>query len=116
MAILLAGFAGSLPGPATAQDPGLQTTTARVLRLVDEGRNADAVDTMKAAFQAAPPALRQASFRFAARLCVALSDLDCAEHFASHDFVKDLQPPQAEPSTIGYRALLWSYIGVMSGG
>lgn len=116
MAILLAGLVGTLPGPATAQDPGLQTTTARVLRLVDEGRNADAVDTMKAAFQAAPSALRQASFRFAARLCVALSDLDCAEHFASHDFVKDLQPPQAEPSTIGYRALLWSYIGVMSGG
>ena len=85
------------------------------MRLSADGRNIDAVDTMKTTFETTPPASRQAFFVFAAHMCVALSDVDCAIHFIAHDSVKDLKATDTHPSVIGYRTLLAWYIGIMTG-
>ena len=112
---ILASLVAGLPRQAAAQDGALLGSTERIMRLVADGRNIDAVDTMKAAFDAAPPASRQAFFVFAAHMCVALSDVDCAVHFVAHDSVKDLQAADAHPAVVAYRRLLASYVGFMTG-
>jgi hypothetical protein len=113
--VILLSVIGKLPERALAQDAGLLATAEGVMRLAADGRNSDAVASMKAAFEAAPSASRRAFFVFAARMCVALSDVDCAIHFADHDSVKDLKAGEVHPSVIGYRALLSWYAGIMTG-
>lgn len=104
-----------LPGQAAAQDAALLASADRIMRLVADGRNIDAVDAMKTTFDAAPPASRQAFFVFAAHMCVALSDVDCALHFAAHDSVKELKAADTHPTVVGYRTLLAWYVGFMTG-
>lgn len=83
------------------------------MRLVADGRNIDAVELMKTNFEATPPAARQAFFLFAARLCVALSDIDCGTHLVSNDTVTDMKVGDVHSSVIGYRSLLAWYISIM---
>ncbi len=85
------------------------------MRLVADGRNIDAVDTLKKTFDATPPVARQAFFVFAAHMCVTVSDIDCAIHFLTHDSVKNLKAGDVHPSVIGYRTLLAWYVSVMAG-
>lgn len=102
-------------GQTAAQDTALAASAERIIRLIADGRNIDAVDTMKTTFEAAPPASRQAFFVFAAHMCVALSDVDCALHFVAHNSVKDLKAADTHPTVIGYRTLLAWYVGFMTG-
>jgi CHAT domain-containing protein len=107
-------FLGGLQQRAAAQDPILPVAE-KVLQLVVDGRNIDAVDQLKAAFEAVPPDYREAFFQFAARLCIALSDLDCQSHFLNHLFKAGVNAADLNPSTIGHIALLWTSIHVMTG-
>jgi len=113
--VILACFAVVLPRQAAAQDQGLPASVERITRLVADGRNIDAVDTIKTTFEATSPAERQTFFVFAAHMCVALSDVHCATHFVAHDSVKDLKVGDVHASVIGYRSLLAWYIAVMGG-
>lgn len=112
---ILSSLVSVLPGQAAAQDAGLLASAERITRLVADGRNIDAVETMKKTFEATPPDARQGFFVFAAHMCVALSDIDCAVHFVAHDLVKDLKAGDVHPSVIGYRTLLAWYIGLTTG-
>jgi CHAT domain-containing protein len=112
---ILSSLVAVLPGRAAAQDAALLASAERIMRLIADGRNIDAVDTMKTTFEATPPASRQAFFVFAAHMCVALSDVDCAIHFVTHDSVKDMKAADTHPTAIGYRTLLAWYVGLMTG-
>jgi CHAT domain-containing protein len=111
---ILLCLVGIFQRQAAAQGATFQAAE-KVLQLVVDGRNTDAVTELKAAFEIVPPVERQVFFQFAARLCVALSDLDCASHFLDHFLKTDVKPADMNPSTIGYIALLWTSIHVMTG-
>lgn len=111
---ILLCFIAALQQQAAAQDPRDQAAK-KILQLIGDGRNADAVDEMKAAFEVMPPVDRQDFFLFVARLCVGLSDLDCGSYFLNRFAKMGIAPAELNPSTIGYIALLWASVHVMTG-
>jgi CHAT domain-containing protein len=99
---------------AAAQDPSLKAA-GKILQLVADGRNIDAVDELKGSFDALPPVDREGFFQFAARICTTLSDLDCKRHFVEQILKTGMKAADMNPSTIGYIALLWTSIHVTTG-
>lgn len=100
---------------AAAQSLSVSTTTEEVFRLIVTGRNIDAVDKIKVAFEAASPADKEDLFPVAVRTCIALRDFRCAVHFANHPFVATLTPSKTRPLLGLTVTLLFAYVEVAKG-
>src|SRR5262245_52159425 len=100
---------------ASAQGEKLPTAQQDILPDVLNGRNIDAVETVKRALERAPLSNRQDVFTLAIRTCVALDDLECATYLGNHDFLATVTPGSIRPSTAGHVFLLWSYIQMATG-
>lgn len=114
MLAILLGLLAGMPMHVSAQAP-LSTTIERIRQLVADGRISNAVTEMTAAFDAVPPAHQPLFFEFSARVCIALSDVDCAVNLLSHHDVRDPNFAKANPAAIGYRILLASWIKLATG-
>lgn len=113
LAILLALVAGT-PAHVAAQSP-LPAAIERIRQLVADGRISSAVTEMTTAFDSVPSAQRPLLFEFSARLCIALSDVDCAVALLSRNAVKDHNFANANPSAKGYLMLLVSWVKLATG-
>ncbi len=111
----LCGLVSALPPPAPAQVAESVAAAEKVMRLIGDGRNLDAIAAMKSTLSSLPPSERQDFFQFAARNCLALWDLDCARDVGAHGLQGGLQLAQAHPATIGSSLLLADAISVMTG-
>ena len=114
--VVMASLTAMMPMPAAAQE--LQDRPAaieKVRRLMLDGRNLDAVELAKRLFEAAPVSERQDAFQIAAYVCATTWDVECARDLATHELMKTLAPSDAQPGTVGYGLLLWSYNELMAG-
>jgi CHAT domain-containing protein len=114
--VVLASLTATTPTRIAAQQA--QDTSATIentVRLMFAGRNLDAVGLATRLFEAAPPSERQSAFQFAAYVCATTLDVECARNLAGHDLMKALAPSDAQPRTVGYGILLWSYNEIMAG-
>jgi CHAT domain-containing protein len=100
---------------AAAQSLSVSTTTEEVFRLIVIGRNIDAIDRVKVAFEGASPADKEDLFPVAVRACIALRDFGCAVHFANHPFVATLTPSKTRPLLGLTVTLLFAYVEVVKG-
>jgi CHAT domain-containing protein len=113
---VLASLIATTPTRTAAQQA--QDTPAvldKIVHLTFSGRNLDAVELATRLFEAAPLSERQNAFQFAAYVCATTLDVECARDLASHDSIKTLAPSDAQPLTVGYGILLWSYNEIMAG-
>ena len=81
------------------------------------GRNIDAVAEGKRLVERAPDDRRQEAFGAIARLCVAASDIACAQEMLGpfDAFLKTLPADRIERSTYGHQLLLWSFLRINLG-
>jgi hypothetical protein len=88
-----------------------------IVDLIFAGRNLDAIQLARRAFETAPAAERQSAFQLAVRVCVTLLDLDCARDVTAltQDSRNAVPPADMQPATAASALLLWSFIEVMTG-
>jgi CHAT domain-containing protein len=115
MLAALTSLIAALPSPSVAQQTQASVAAKRIVELVLDGRNLDAVEQATQLLGAASPADRQDVFQFAAYTCWLTSDVVCTRDLASRDVMNGRPLSEAQPKTVGYSLLLWSYGQLIAG-
>lgn len=104
--------------PAEAQTSELPASIGeKVVDLLREGRNLDAIALAKDLIETALPSQRQRAFHLAARICIVTLDVECARHAVTTatPLLQALPVSEVAPSSVGYSVLLTCFVQVAEG-
>ncbi|CAN5895181.1 hypothetical protein BH11PSE3_BH11PSE3_15710 [soil metagenome] len=89
----------------------------KVIDMLREGRNLDAIALAKHLIETAPPSQRQLAFHLAARVCIVTLDVDCARHAVTigAPLLQALPVTEVQASSVGYSLLLRCFVEVAEG-